>query len=400
MKSVLTNDSLIEIFYFLPIEGFYKNIPLVSKQCYQLVTNKIYFQRVLIEHKIPKAFTSKYYTEILKPSELNQINVLWKEQHPIYFHDLVIQKQPFSQYKYVTWRMDVIDKSFRRDPYSTLACIPVNDSKALFVNLYINDQVYETVKENFNFENDEKLFSNFIQVKGEISNVKFLDAVYVDLQAESIEFVVNIEKKISKLPIRGLNPIETPFELFYSRYKGRMIQWEAYIDEILSSNSLHLVEPNLTLYHSSNNDFYEGDLIEFKGRIGTLMSIFCDEVKIKKPISFFNSIQRELITLGASSGILYLFYNWYKKRALMTRTSQFLLCFVSLLGLQYNMFFDHKVWIKGIIDFILVYIIYSNWGKWSKKGTSLLIIFVTSLVNIQSIYEILKKTKRIKFTGK
>lgn len=392
-----TNDILAEIFTFLPIEGFYKRIPFICKQWNFVVTEKIFLQTFLREQKIPKDFILKYYNEICKPLELTQIFILWKEQHSIYFYDLVMQKRDFSHYKFIDWRMDVIENSFKKEPYSTLACIPVNNSKALFVNLYINDEIYENLKEKFTFKDHESLFSNFVQVQGKISNVKLTETVYVDIQVENIEYVVNIEKKVSKLPKHGLNPLETPFELFYSRYKGKIIQWEDYIDEVISSNSIHLIEPNVTIYHHSKENFIEGDLIQFKGRIGTLMSIFCDEVSIKKPISFFTSIQKELITLGFSSGFFYLFYKYYKNRSPLVYTSQFILCFISLLTLQYNLLYDHSAWTKGIIDTLLFYTVYRYWGKWSIKGTSIFMMIISFIVNTHSILQILKKTSRIKW---
>jgi hypothetical protein len=200
------------------------------------------------------------------------------------------------------------------------------------------------------------------------------------------------------LPKAGLNPLETPFDLFYCRYKGKLIQWNGYIDEILSPEAFTIDDPQITLHHKDlNNIFCEGDMVEFKGRVGTLMSIHCDQIFIKTPVTLWRYIQQDVIALTASTSLCYFFKRLYQGEYRLRGLSQFMLAFVGIMALQYNLLYHHEPTTKIVLNFAAGYGIYRYWGRWATGGTHILFMILTGTISITVLFNLISKlTKKLK----
>eukprot|EP01080_Neovahlkampfia_damariscottae_P008498 gene8498-322_t len=393
----LPNEVLVEILFYSSTYDIYSNIQFISSKFYKICQHQVFYSKIPSEHKIPIQFISKYMNKIETPEDLFIIMTLWKERNPIYLYEAITSNKKFNFNTSVTWRVDLINlKELKSIPEFNISYIPISSTKALNVKLYLKEEDLKElkIKIELNSTNNPFPFHHFFEVEGNIKNTKIIDGiVYVDLFVSKIDLVINLENKIKHLP--KYQPFQNlKFEHFFTRYKGKIIEWNSYIESI-EENKINLDNPQVTLYLNNDHNLIEGDFINYKARIGNFLSLYSIEYQIIKPVSIFDSIKNEIILSTLGTSFIYLLY-FIRKRNVY---GPFLSEFSSILGvfgvIYFNVLSPSPIWLKLLIDSITLSGIYKYWGNFHKFGLSILLFLLSGGFVAFNLFELFDKLKKI-----
>jgi hypothetical protein len=330
------------------------------------------------------------------PEDLYVISMLWKERNALYLHEAITLNKFYNYKQLVSWRVEFINPlELNPSPETNLAFVPVNSTKALNILIRLSDSLIAEIYPKILSASKNFPFQNFFEVEGYIVDKKIVEGiVYVTLKATNIDLVLHVENKIKRLP--KYEPFEgTSFEFFFTRYKGKLIEWKSTVASC-EDEKISLIDPQVNLIlNTKNHNLVEGDEIVYKARIGNFLSFYCQEYSIFKPVTIFDSIKNELLLSAFGTGFLYMIYQMRKKKTNIPFVSEFSAALLGVVGVYFNILSSAPGWSKVAINSFAVGGIYSLWGKWNRYGLSILLMLLGCGFVGFNLVEIFDKVKKI-----